>query len=189
MRLIPERRCGGEFRVSDDVNANEAIRSLYELYADDVYRFARLTLGDATGAKDVVQEVFLRAFRSWASFRQNSNARTWLMSIARNYMYSEFRKKRTERKWLVQNVATEAVDDSSAKVESMMMWQDALSRVPESYRQVFILRHVQNYSVHETVEILGWSESKVKKTDQRAIAKLRDIFNSNDREVTPIDAR
>ncbi len=111
------------------------------------------------------------------------------MSIARNYMYSEFRKKRTERKWLAQNRVTESVDDSSDKVESMMMWQDALSKVPESYRQVFVLRHLQNYSVQEMVEILGWSESKVKKTDQRAMTKLREIFNSNYREAIPLDAR
>ena len=175
--------------MRDDVNAKEAIRSLYERYADDVYRFALLTLGDSTTAKDVVQEVFLRAFRSWESFRQNSSSRTWLMSIARNYMYSELRKKRTERKWLAQNVVSKAVADSAGKIESMMMWQDALSRVPESYRQVFVLRHVQDYSVHETVEILGWSESKVKKTDQRAVAKLREIFHSNYGEVMPLDAR
>lgn len=172
-----------------DANAKEAMRSLYELYADDVYRFARLTLGDSTAASDVVQEVFLRAFQSWGTFRQNSSPRTWLMSIARNYMYSEFRKKRTERKWLAQNRVTESVDDSSGKVESMMMWQDALSKVQESYRQVFVLRHLQNYSVQEMVEILGWSESKVKKTDQRAITKLREIFNSNCREAIPLDAR
>lgn len=172
-----------------DANAKEAIRSLYELYADDVYRFARLTLGDSTAASDVVQEVFLRAFQSWGIFRKNSSPRTWLMSIARNYMYSEFRKKRTERKWLAQNRVTESVDDSSDKVESMMMWQDALSKVPESYRQVFVLRHLQNYSVQEMVEILGWSESKVKKTDQRAMTKLREIFNSNYREAIPLDAR
>lgn len=175
--------------MSNEVNAREAIRSLYELYADDVYRFARLTLGDSTGAKDVVQEVFLRAFRSWDSFRQNSSSRTWLMSIARNYMYQEFRKKRTERKWLAQNQAAEAVADSSGKVESVMMWEDALSRVPDSYRQAFVLRHVHNYSVHEAAEVLGWSESKVKKTDQRAVAKLREIFNSNYKEVVPLDAR
>lgn len=176
--------------MRDDVNAREAIRMLYEQHADDVYRFALLTLGDPTTAKDVVQEVFLRAFRSWESFRQNSSARTWLLSIARNYMYSELRKKRTERKWLEQNADMSSVmDDSSDKVESMMMWQDALSRVSDSYRKVFILRHVENYSVAETVEILGWSESKVKKTDQRALAKLREIFHSNYREAMPLDAR
>ncbi len=172
-----------------DPNAKEAIRSLYDLHADEVYRFARLTLGDPTAAHDVVQEVFLRAFQSWGTFRENSSSRTWLMSIARNYMYSEFRKKRTERKWLAENRVTGSVDDSSDKVESVMMWQDALSKVPQSYRQVFVLRHVQKYTIQEAVEILGWSESKVKKTDQRAITKLREIFDSNYTEAIPLDAR
>ena len=104
-------------------------------------------------------------------------------------MYSEFRKKRTERKWLAENRVTGSVDDSSDKVESVMMWQDALSKVPQSYRQVFVLRHVQKYTIQEAVEILGWSESKVKKTDQRAITKLREIFDSNYTEAIPLDAR
>jgi len=175
--------------VTSDVDAKEAIRSLYELYSSDIYRYARLTLGDVTVAKDVVQEVFFRALRSWDSFHRESNSHTWLISIARNYMYDELRKKRTERKWLSGYHPSYITDDSSDKVETMMVWEDALCKVSDSYRQVFILRHVQNYSIQETVQILGWSESKVKKTDQRAIAKLREIFKSDFGEVTPLDAR
>lgn len=74
--------------MKDMRGLEEDIRSLYEQYANDIYRYARLTLGDSSVAKDVVQEVFLRAFRSWEQFRSEANPRTWLMSITRNYLLS-----------------------------------------------------------------------------------------------------
>ncbi|WP_206923047.1 RNA polymerase sigma factor [Alicyclobacillus suci] len=47
--------------MNNQPTSHESIRSLYELYSNDIYRYARLTLGDANDAYDVVQEVFLRA--------------------------------------------------------------------------------------------------------------------------------
>ncbi|WP_233095895.1 RNA polymerase sigma factor [Alicyclobacillus sp. SO9] len=51
------------------------IHSLYQTYANDIYRYARLTLRDDALAMDVVQEVFLRAFRSWGTFRGDVHAK------------------------------------------------------------------------------------------------------------------
>src|SRR5690349_16975295 len=84
----------------NEPSAKEGIHSLFDLYANDIYRYARFTLQDHAEAKDVVQEVFLRAFRQWDRFRHDSSYKTWLLSITRNYMYDVLRKRKTQSKFL-----------------------------------------------------------------------------------------
>ncbi|MFD1675309.1 RNA polymerase sigma factor [Alicyclobacillus fodiniaquatilis] len=167
--------------MDNQLAAQESIRSLYELYSDDIYRYARLTLRDSNDACDVVQEVFLRAFRSWDSYRQTSNSKTWLMSIARNYMFDVFRKKRTEKSHIfLSEIIEVAIPESS---EMSLEIEIALSRLKDTYRQVVILRHIENYSTQETAQILNWTEAKVRTTARRAIAKLREFLSPNSEEV------
>ncbi|QSO46080.1 RNA polymerase sigma factor [Alicyclobacillus mengziensis] len=69
------------------------IRQLFDEYADSLYRYAKYSLPPDMDARDVVQEVFLRAFRSWHGFQGQSSAKTWLYQIARNHIYDLLRKK------------------------------------------------------------------------------------------------
>lgn len=169
--------------MNDITGAKDEIRSLYDLYASDIYRFARLTLGDPERARDVVQETFLRAFRSWDKYRKDSSSKTWLMSIARNYVFDLLRKNRTERQFLSNHIHTDRIPDQSESVETMILLEGALSQIKDTYRQVFVLRHVHELSVQETARILNWSTSKVKTTDSRAIAKLNEILSEGLGEV------
>ncbi|WDL99219.1 RNA polymerase sigma factor [Alicyclobacillus sp. ALC3] len=162
--------------MSSPGGVEEAIELLYERYAHDIYRYALLNLSDGGVAKDVVQEVFLRAFRSWGSFCRESSEKTWLIGIARNYMIDLTRKKKTEQMVLVCLVQDGWRSDGLGPVEMRMMLQAALAQLRDTYRQVFVLRHVQQHSVEETAQVLGWTQSKVKTTDQRAIAELRQIM-------------
>ncbi|CAM3814727.1 RNA polymerase sigma factor [Alicyclobacillus pomorum] len=168
--------------MSEQLTAQEAIQSLYELYSNDIYRYAKLTLGNSSDAYDVVQEVFLRAFRSWNNYRQDANAKTWLMSIARNHIVDLFRKKRTERHFLSLYEPQE-VSNESTSAEAILEVEEALSKLKETYRQVIVLRHIENLSMQETAHILGWSATKVRTTTHRAMTKLREILGSNSEEV------
>jgi RNA polymerase sigma-70 factor (ECF subfamily) len=159
----------------DHMTAQAAIKSLYDQFSNDIYRYARLSLGNSSDAYDVVQEVFLRAIRSWDSYRQEASYKTWLMSITRNYMFDLFRKKRTERKFL-SSYNPPQVDDYSIPIETIMEIEVALSQLKQNYRQVIILRHIENLSMQETGFILGWSEAKVRTTTHRAMLKLRKIM-------------
>lgn len=154
------------------------MRSMYDLYANDVYRFSKLMLGDEEEAKDVTQEVFYRAFKGWGAFREEAKVKTWIMSIARNYTFDLLRKKRTQQKLLTQ-YRLEHEENQKDYHEEMRLVEEAILKLKDSYRQVFLLRHVQNYSVQETAEILSWSASKVTTTDQRAIKKLQIIMEGD----------
>ncbi|MCL6599661.1 MAG: sigma-70 family RNA polymerase sigma factor [Alicyclobacillus macrosporangiidus] len=62
--------------IGDQVAVKEAIHSLYELYSHDIYRYAVMMLGNPSDAHDAVQEVFLRAFRAWTTYRHDAGTKT-----------------------------------------------------------------------------------------------------------------
>jgi RNA polymerase sigma-70 factor (ECF subfamily) len=141
-------------------------------------------LGDASIAYDVVQEVFLRALRSWDNFRHGAHEKTWLLSIARNYMHDYMRKQKKRERFMFQ-YEPPFISDETLAVETAMVLEQALMSLKKTYRQVFMLRHIENLSIAETAQILGWSQGKVRTTDYRAIASLRCLLGANAEEVNP----
>jgi RNA polymerase sigma-70 factor (ECF subfamily) len=89
-RLVPEMTAPTATREGDARFEAEALPFL-----DDVYRFAVSLTRDASDADDVVQETFLRAYRSWHTFQPGSDARRWLFTITRNvFLRSKERERR-----------------------------------------------------------------------------------------------
>lgn len=162
-------------------SANDAIENLFDLYADEIYRFARYSVPQSVDAKDVVQEVFLRAYRAWGKYRKDANPRTWLFQIARNYIYDLLRKKRVEHEYLQKHKPD--VSDVSVPLDTLIEFEDAVSKLSPDKRQVFVLRGIQDFSVQDTAQILEWSESKVKTTFHRAIQDLRKSLGEDQREM------
>jgi RNA polymerase sigma-70 factor (ECF subfamily) len=154
----------------------KAIQSLFEQYSNDIFSYAKFSLGDHSEARDVVQEVFLRAFRSWDRFRGNSSAKTWLYSITRHYILDLMRKRRTEREFANRFKPREQMSEIG-HAETNIVLQESLQMLKASYRDVFILRHIEEISVRDTARILGWSEGKVRTTDYRAIETIRKLLN------------
>lgn len=164
--------------MSEHSSAQQAIQELYELYSNDIYRYARLSLGHSSDAYDAVQEVFVRAFRTWSTYRRDANEKTWLMSIARNYIVDLYRKRRTEKKFLsTYDPPEEPVPSDSAEI--LVEVEEALSQLKQEYRQTIILRYIENLSMKDTAQCLGWSETKVTTTTHRAMTKLRKMLGSH----------
>jgi RNA polymerase sigma-70 factor, ECF subfamily len=92
-----------------------------------------------------VQEVYIRAFRAWTNYRKDANAKTWLMSIAQNYIFDLVRKKRTERIFLTSNGSPEENTESC---------------------------HIGNFTMKETEQCLGWSENKARTTTPLGIDQV-----------------
>ncbi|MGZ4164914.1 MAG: RNA polymerase sigma factor [Tumebacillaceae bacterium] len=157
----------------NEPSAKEGIHSLFDLYANDIYRYARFTLQDHAEAKDVVQEVFLRAFRQWDRFRQESSYKTWLLSITRNYMYDLLRKRKKHSTFL-DTYTPPYFSDPTSTTDDLIVLEQSLAKLKDAYRQVIVLRHVEGLSVSQVAEILDWSEGKVRTTLHRALKQLRD---------------
>jgi RNA polymerase sigma-70 factor (ECF subfamily) len=135
-------------------------------HLDAAYNLARWLTRDDHDADDVVQEACLRAFRFYASFH-GGNARAWLLAIVRNTYYTWLDKNR------VQTSNVEFTDDTVAavdydlattadSVERLLQEDDtrqlvrrALERIPAEFREVIVLRELEDLSYREIAQIAG----------------------------------
>lgn len=153
---------------------SEIIESLFRQYGNAIYRYVRYSLPEEIDAADVVQEVFLRAFRAMPGFNAKAEIKTWLFRIARNYVYDLLRKKRHERRYMLsQHVNSNLL---SEQLDSVLEIEDALSQLSIAQQQVLNLRLIQDLSVAETAAILNWTEAKVKINYYRAKKQLQMLL-------------
>ncbi len=122
---------------------------MFDLYADDVYRFSFSLIGNRDDAMDVVQEVFFRAYKGWNQFRHDSAPKTWLFQIARNYINDLYRKKRSNRVYIDNYIST--FDEKTTSFEEWIEIRDAISKLNENHRQVILLRFIHDLSVEDSV--------------------------------------
>ncbi len=153
------------------MTAPEAAHALFSANAltalDDVYRFARSLTRDEADAEDVVQETYLRAFRSWQTFQEGTDIRRWLFTIARNVFLRSREKAR--REVTLDDDGAEAVDAAQASevwlrrgLDPILASADlgpaiheALDAIPETFRSVVVLVDLEDQSYEDAAEVLG----------------------------------
>lgn len=145
-------------------------------YNQRLFRVARAVLFDDAEAEDVVQETWLRTFRSIASFERRSTFATWISRIALYEAWSRARR-RTRRAESIRDLAPPpASDDPEAIAFGHEVRQHlgvCVDELPERYRLVFMLREIDGSSTEETALCLGISTPAVKVRLHRARAMLR----------------
>jgi RNA polymerase sigma-70 factor (ECF subfamily) len=137
-------------------------------HLDDVHRFALSLTRDPANADDVVQETFLRAYRSWHTFQPGTDARKWLFAIARNVYLRTLEKER--RTVELKDGDTEALDalsvvDTSdrdggadrvlSRVDLRPALQQALSDLAEPYKSTVVLVDLEDQTYDEAAQVLG----------------------------------
>ena len=150
------------FRDRDAAFEREAIP-----WIDDVYRFALSLTRDEADADDVVQDTFLRAYRSWHTYLPGSDCRRWLFTICRNvFLRSRERARPTVEldSTEVDAIAIGAVysaavregyDDVFARLDLGPAISAALAKVPEPFRSTLIIVDVEEQSYEAAAELLG----------------------------------
>jgi RNA polymerase sigma-70 factor (ECF subfamily) len=166
---ITER--GAEFREPHKQEDQRADRDAsFEREAlpwlDSVYRYARSLCHDSEDADDIVQETFLRAFRSWHSFEPGSDCRRWLFAICRNVFLRTLERNHRERRL----PTGESIGALDRQADREMLRPDeyeriidrldlapalsaALDRLPEPYRSTVILVDVEDQSYEAAAAI------------------------------------
>jgi RNA polymerase sigma-70 factor (ECF subfamily) len=122
------------------------------------YNLARWLTRTAPDAEDLVQEAYLRAFRSFESF-QGQDARAWLLTIVRNTCFT-FLKKKGEQSTAEFDEQTSALADQSPDAESLLVQQATLGSLnhcieslPLEYREAIVLRELEELSYQQISEI------------------------------------
>lgn len=163
-------------RVSYLPHTKEEITNWYHLYSDSIFKFIMMMINDYHQAEDLTHDTFIKAYKSHHSFQKKSQPKTWLFSIAHNNTVDYIRKQKPIK--IFQEVL-QTLKDSAPLPEDVLEIREssvelykALSKLKSSYREVIILRKINEFSTRETSEILNWSEGKVKTTLYRAIPDL-----------------
>lgn len=157
-----------------------AFERLMQSHAVYVYNLLYRMVNDVQEAEDLSQEVFLRAWRKMTNFRGDAQFRTWLYRIATNLCYNRLPnlKKEISEMDLNQEIALVSqqigVEGSIIQSEKSQSLADALSTLPENYRLLLILRHLQEFSYNEISEITDLPLGTVKTGIFRARQMLKE---------------
>lgn len=171
----------------EDQGDFEAFEELVKRYERKIYGHSLRILGNREDAEDVLQETFLNAFRAINSFRGDSSFSTWIYRIATNNALMKLRKSgRMDLEFNddLPNISHSEERTSIGRIESpvdalfekelLSELDEAVGKLPEKYRTIFLLRDVEEFSTEETAEILGITESAVKSRLHRARLFLRE---------------
>lgn len=151
---------------------------MYIQYADDIYRFLFVHVRDINVAEDLTADTFMKAWKQIESFDWK-HSRGWLYAIARNTLTDHWRRKKPEP---MNDELAKLVDERPSHEEVMdkklqyKMLVKALTTLPDDMKSVVTLRFMHGYSVRQTAEALGLSESNVRVVQYRALKKLRGVL-------------
>jgi RNA polymerase sigma-70 factor, ECF subfamily len=170
----------------------DAFEALANRYERRVYALALRMLRHQQDAEDVTQQTFLSALENLGGFRGDASFATWLLRIATHAALKVIRKQKGLDTLSLEE-ATEETDGYDAiphpeyiadwrqspeqlvpKNEIQRLLDEALAKLDEKHRLVFLLRDVEGLSVKETAETLGLSEANTKVRLLRARLQLRE---------------
>lgn len=158
-----------------------AFAQLVDRYKGPVYSLAYRMLGNASDAEDAAQEIFVRAYTKLATFDRTRKFSTWLLSIASNYCIDVLRRRRATLVDL-DDVAF-AVPTNEPGPERKALDQEqraaigrAVTKLPETYRLVTILRYYHDLSYDEIEQATGLSEATIKTRLFRARRQLEALL-------------
>lgn len=153
-------------------------------HLDAAHNLARWLLRNEQDAEDVVQEAYLRAFRSFGGFH-GSNGRAWLLTIVRNTSYTLLKKNRavdltTTFDEEIHAPGHESVSPATVleHAEDAELIRKAMDELPAEFREILTLRHQEELSYQEIGEILKIPTGTVMSRLARARAKLREYLAS-----------
>jgi RNA polymerase sigma factor (sigma-70 family) len=168
-------------------------------YQDAVYNLAYRIMGEPDTAADVTQDAFIAAYHALKSFR-DGNFKAWLMRIATNACYDEFRRRKRRPLSSLDEIeeAHESApilsgndvspEEHRQQVELVEAIERCLDELPAEQRIVTVLCDVEGYDYNEIAQITSSSLGTVKSRLSRARAKLRDCLQAA-RELLPLSYR
>jgi RNA polymerase sigma-70 factor (ECF subfamily) len=194
-----ERRDEAKMIASILAGDTQLYHELIRPYERSVYMMALSYVKNEADAEDVAQEAFLKAFHHLSSFRAEARFSTWLVGIALNEARSRLRRAGLLRMESIDDTPEEGGHISPAilrdwrevpsealeRKEVRQMLQKAITNLPEKYREVFLLRDVEEMNIVETAAALSITVGNVKVRLHRARLMLQKQLTPLLRNMNP----
>jgi RNA polymerase sigma-70 factor (ECF subfamily) len=132
-----------------------AFEALYKLHIDRVYGICLRMTGNVSEAEDCAQEAFIQAWKKMGKFRGDSAFSTWLHRVAVNTVLGRIRKSKREQDRIMAVTDTAPPTVATGDTGELRDLSEAVDRLPQGARNVFVLHAVYGYSHDETGEMLG----------------------------------
>lgn len=165
----------------------EAYTDIVDFYKDKVYQICYRMLGNKHEAEDVAQEAFLRAYLNIHTFKQELKFSSWLYRIATNLCIDRMRKKKPDYYLDSEVAGTDGLtlysqipsnqrtpDQDVENIELADTIQKEISKLPEKYRSVIVLRYIDELSLNEISDILDMPLGTVKTRIHRGRDALKE---------------
>ena len=166
----------------DDMTKNRKYALLIEAHSQDLYKYALWLCKDKNMAEDVMQESFLRAWKSLDSLREAKAAKGWLFTIFRREHARQFERKQFQYKDVESlDTIADAQMGYDDRPEAFAL-RNALKKLPQEYREPLEMQVLGGFSCDEIATILDISSSAVMTRLFRARKKMRQILGH---ESTP----
>src|SRR5262249_33983872 len=175
-----------EREVLDRIRAGDidAVQILFEEHRVRIYRVCLLYTDSTDDAKDVLQETFLRAYKSVGHFRGDSSFTTWLTRIAINICLNLRRDRRSTESIEADRLDSVAFDPPQSSFEDPEQAlgvrelreriRALVERLPPRERMAFVLKHFEQLKIREISAVMQISEGTVKSFLHRAVVTLRE---------------
>ena len=156
----------------------EAFGALVEQYRDNVYRLAYRMCGNAYDADEAAQEAFVAAWRALPNFRGDAKFSTWLYRLTSNAAIDVMRREKRHQT-VGDGEMVDLADDADSpqetveRTEQQEAVQKALATLSEEYREVLLLRYMEELDYAEIAEVLQLPSGTVKSRINRAKAALK----------------
>lgn len=163
----------------------EAFGALYDQHAQAVFRFLAGNLGNSQEAEDLTTEVFLRIWKALPDYESSGTPfSAFIFRIARNMLIDRYRADgRRQPVVSIDDIGLEEVlADPEQKIPDPQEYQTlhtALQSVRSDYREVLVLRFLNDFSIEEIAELMQRSPGAIRVLQHRALAAVRKVLVLN----------
>jgi RNA polymerase sigma-70 factor (ECF subfamily) len=175
---IRPERSDAELLAAHVAGERYAFEELFLRHHRQLHRLARLTSRSPEDAADALQDAMLSAHRSAGTFRHDAAVSSWLHRIVVNACLDRLRRVKSHPTAPLEDV--HPVPDRTAQVDTAVVVQRALMRLPVGQRAAVVAVDMQGYSIADTAQLLGIPEGTVKSRCARARARLAQLLGHLD---------
>ena len=149
---------------------DKAFNELVKRHQQFVYKIALGYLNDNEAAKDITQDVFLKAYRGLPYFQSDSQFTTWLYKICKNHCLNIIRRRKLEN-----DNQPEERNDEMADISMKTKLKSLISRLNDEHREIIVLRYYNDLKYEEIARYLGINLGAVKIRLHRAKQELKQL--------------